>query len=175
MEFSKQIKKSNTDEWYTQPYSVEIIIPFLKKKGFKKVWSPFDKEDSEFVKILTREGFEVTYGHIETGEDFFEYKEIPNECEVVVSNPPFSKRAEIFERLYEFKIPFALIMNYNGIFDSKKRFEMFKNNNFEILVPQGRMNFSNGEGVKNSPNFQSVYFCNGVLDKTVEFVYMNKE
>lgn len=94
---------------------------------------------------------------------------------MVVSNPPFSKRDAIFERLYELKIPFALIMNSNGIFDSKKRFELFKNNNFEILVPQGRMNFHNGEQVRNSPNFQSVYMCNGILDEKIVFANMKKD
>ena len=50
--FSQQIKKAATDEWYTLPYSVEIILPYLKEKNFKKVWCPFDKKDSEFVKML---------------------------------------------------------------------------------------------------------------------------
>ena len=64
---------------------------------------------------------------------------------MVVSNPPFSKRDAIFERL------------------------------FEILVPQGRMNFHNGEQVKNSPNFQSVYMCNGILDEKIVFANMKKD
>lgn len=175
MSFSHQIKQSKTDEWYTLPYSVELILPFLKEKGFKKIWCPFDKKDSEFVKIFKKENFKVIFGHIETGEDFFDYEKIPEGCEVVVSNPPFSKRDAIFERLYELKIPFALIMNSNGIFDSKKRFELFKNNNFEILVSQGRMNFHNGEQVRNSSNFQSVYMCNGILDEKIIFANMKKD
>lgn len=173
--FSQQIKKAATDEWYTLPYSVEIILPYLKEKNFKKVWCPFDKKDSEFVKILRKENYQVVHGHIDTGEDFFKYEEAPTGCEVVVSNPPFSKRDAIFEKLYEMNIPFALIMNSNGLFDSKKRFEIFKNNNFEMLIPQGRMNFHNGAEVRNSPNFQSIYICNGILKDKIMFTYMNKD
>lgn len=173
--FSRLIRKSGSDEWYTLPYGVEIILPFLKKKGFKKVWCPFDKEDSEFAKILRREKYEVIHGHIDTGEDFFEYIQVPNDCEVIVSNPPFSKRDAVFERVYELNIPFALIMNGNGLFDSKKRYELFKNHNFEILVPQGRMKFSNGVEAKNTPNFQSIYICNGILDKQIVFTDIRKE
>lgn len=57
MSFSHQIKQSKTDEWYTLPYSVELILPFLKEKGFKKIWCPFDKKDSEFVKIFKKKKF----------------------------------------------------------------------------------------------------------------------
>nr|DAK43963.1 MAG TPA: adenine-specific methyltransferase [Caudoviricetes sp.] len=39
----------------------------------------------------------------------------------IVSNPPFSKRDNIFLRLYELGLPFAMIMNNNGLFDSKAR------------------------------------------------------
>lgn len=66
-------------------------------------------------------------------------------------------------------------MNSNGLFDSKKRFEIFKNNNFEMLIPQGRMNFHNGAEVRNSPNFQSIYICNGILKDKIMFTYMNKD
>ena len=48
----------------------------------------------------------------------------------VVSNPPFSKRTPIFEKLFSFNLPFAMIMNSNGLFDAKARYELFKNNKF---------------------------------------------
>ena len=31
--FSDQIKKSNTDEWYTLRESVEVIVPYLNRGG----------------------------------------------------------------------------------------------------------------------------------------------
>lgn len=98
MNFSKQIKTSKSDEYYTPAYAVGIILPYLKTRGFKYVWCPFDKEHSEFVKILKKEGFNVTFGHIETGQDFFEYKQPPEDVDCIVSNPPFSKRTAIFEK-----------------------------------------------------------------------------
>lgn len=173
--FSFQVKRSmHGDEYYTPKYAVNAIVPYLKK--FKKIWCPFDKEDSQFVKVLKDNGFAVTYGHIETGQDFFSYDRVPDGCDCVVSNPPFSKRQGIIERLYGFNVPFALIMNFNGLFDSKKRWEMFKDNGVEILVPLGRMAFvSKEKGKLNSPNFQSVYVCHGILDNQIEYAYMNKE
>ena len=135
------------------------------------MWCPFDKDDSQFTKVLTDEGFVVVNGHIETGQDFFEYAEPPEGVECIVSNPPFSKRNEVLGKCFGFKIPFALISNYNGLFDHRKRYELIKNNPFELLVPMGRMNFKKGNGDENgSPNFQSVYVCSRVLDGQIEFV-----
>ena len=94
----------------------------------------------------------------------------------IVSNPPFSKRDKVFLRLYELGLPFAMIMNNNGLFDSKARYELFKKNNFELLIPKGRMRFFDETmEVKNSPNFQSIYVCNGILPQTIEFVDMDIE
>ena len=67
-------------------------------------------------------------------------------------------------------VPFALVMNFNGLFDSKKRVRLFRDNDVQILVPFGRMKFVNRErGFLNSPNFQSVYVCYKLLNKQIEF------
>lgn len=144
-----------------------MIVPYLKNSNYKTIWCPFDKENSNFVKILRDEGFKVNYGHIETGQDFFNYSS--PQGDIVVSNPPFSKRTEIFERLYQIGVPFALVMNFNGLFDSKKRYELFKNQEVEFLIPKGRMKFINNLLVKNSPNFQSIYICSKLLSKQIVF------
>lgn len=171
MNFSQQIKTSKSDEYYTPRYAVEIILPYIEK--FNHIWCPFDKEHSEFVKALQEKRKKVTFGHIETGQDFFEYENAPAGVECVISNPPFSKRDAVFRRMYELELPFALIMNNNGLFDSKTRFELFKKNNFELLIPKGRMRFFDETmEVKNSPNFQSIYVCNGILEKQIEFCNM---
>lgn len=170
MSFSEQIKKSNTDEWYTPEYAVRYIVPYLKVKEYNKILCPFDTSESNFVKVLKQEGFRVRYGHIETGQDFFERKDI-EQADCVVSNPPLSKRQAILEKLFSCGVPFALILNSNGIFDAKSRWELFKNNQFEILVPKGRVNYTNESGdLKSSPNFQSWYICSKVLDNKIEFV-----
>ena len=170
MSYSQQIKQSmNGDEYYTPQNAVNMIIPYiLRKYKTKTIWCPFDKADSKFVMTFKDKGFDVNYGHIETGQDFFEYQE--PQGDIVVSNPPFSKRDEIFQRLYEWDIPFALIINFNGLFDSKKRADIFREHKVEMLVPRGRMKFYHRDkGLLNSPNFQSIYVCNRLLDDQIVF------
>ena len=61
-------------------------------------------------------------------------------------------------------------MNFNGLFDSKKRADIFRNNSVEMLIPRGRMKFEHRDkGILNSPNFQSIYVCNHLLDSQIVF------
>lgn len=169
MGFSEQIKSSvNGDEYYTPQNAVDMILPYLARRGYQNIWCPFDKEESNFVKTLKSQGYNVAYGHIETGQDFFEFTE--PQGDIIVSNPPFSKRDRIFEKLYEWDIPFALIMNFNGLFDSKKRADIFREHRVEMLIPRGRMKFIHKDkGQLNSPNFQSIYICNHLLENQIVF------
>lgn len=167
--FSLAIKKSNTDEWYTTRDAVELIVPYLEGGGYRKVLCPFDTEESEFVKVLKEKGFDVTFSHICTGTDFFTIDNLAD-YDAIVSNPPFSKRQAILERLFESGVPFAMILNFNGLFDSKKRWELFRDNEFELLIPLGRLHFFNEECKGNSPNFQSIYVCRGMSKKQIEFM-----
>lgn len=169
--FSQMIKKSNTDEWYTTEDSVKMIVPYLIGRGYKKILCPFDKRESNFVRMLTNIGFDVTYSHIETGTDFFEINNL-SDYDAVVSNPPFSKREKILERLFDAGVPFAMIMNFNGLFDSKTRWRLFKNNSFELLIPCGRMHFFNDNCQGKSPLFQSIFVCSKILSKQITFVDM---
>lgn len=166
---STQIKQSiNGDEYYSPQNVVDMIVPYILRGGYKKIWCPFDTEESRFVQTFNELGFDVRYGHIATGQDFFEYS-VPA-GDIVVSNPPFSKRNAIFERLFEMDVPFALVMNFNGLFDSKKRVELFRDHGVQLLIPSGRMKFYHKDkGLLNSPNFQSIYVCHRLLQKQIEF------
>lgn len=174
MSFSQQIDILRGDEYYTLAYGVDIIVHYLKAKKFKNIWCPFDKKESEFVKVLTNNGFNVSYGHIETGQDFFEVN--PNsEIDCIVSNPPFSKKNSLLARLFELDFPFAIILKFNGLFDNEQRHELFSKNKFELLIPRGRMQyFDPNNKTINNPFFKSVYVCSGVLDNQIEFCDMKK-
>ena len=113
----------------------------------------------------------MQYSHIWNGVDFFEIESTDADC--IVSNPPFSKRQLVFEKLFELGKPFAMITNMNGLFDAKSRWEIFRANSFELLIPKGRVKFFNNDGIKNSPNFQSIYVCKDVLEEKIVFSDMN--
>lgn len=157
------------DEFYTPNYAIEPLLKYIPSNV--TIWCPFDTKESNFVKLLEIKGCNVICSHIEKGEDFFTF--LPNEnIDYIISNPPYSLKAQVFERLFELKIPFAMLVGVVGIFESKRRFEMFKDNNFEIMYFNKRVSyFKSYEDQKPSinPPFSSVYICQGVLPSTIVF------
>ena len=167
-----QYNFNKNDEYYTPEYAVYPIIKHLKSNS--TIWCPFDKKESKFVEVFTKEGFKVVYGHIETGEDFFEV-DVPD-CNYIVSNPPYSLKGEVFKRLYEIKKPFAMLINFQGIFDHKERFELFKNNGTEMLWLNPRVNYIKLNDYKASGvPFQSGYLCKGIFDEKLNFEFIDKK
>jgi hypothetical protein len=90
------------------------------------VWCPFDTEQSLFVKEFRNMGCKVIYSHIERGEDFFTMN--PPQCDYIISNPPYSLKTEVLQRLFEIGKLFAMLVGVVGLFESKRRFEMFRDN-----------------------------------------------
>lgn len=167
-----QYNFNKDDEYYTPAYAVYPIIEKLKPKS--TVWCPFDTEKSNFVKVLKANGFNVIRSHIFDGQDFF-CQEVP-ECDYIISNPPYSVKGKVFNKLYEIGKPFAMLINLQGIFDHKKRFELFKNNKVEMLWLSPRVNYIKGDGSKLSGvPFQSGYLCSGICENQLEFSYVDKK
>ena len=166
-----QYKFNKNDEYYTPSYAVYPLIKYLKESS--TIWCPFDKKESNFVQVLTKEGFNVIYGHIETGQDFFKV-DVPK-CDYIISNPPYSLKGEVFKRLIEIGKPYAMLINFQGIFDNKNRFEMFKNNRTEMLWLSARVNYiKQGDYKASGVPYQSGYLCSGIFEKQLNFEYLDK-
>jgi len=165
-------KKNKTDEYYTKEYAIIPLLKYLEKG--KIIWCPFDKEESNYVKVFRKNGFKVILGHIETGEDFFKYE--PKDYDYIISNPPYSLREKILMRLFELRKPFAMLINISGLFDSKVRFNLFKENQFEMLVFNRRIDYiKQDKNNKSSPPFSSIYLCSQILPSKFVFEELEKD
>ena len=162
--FSKDLMYSagSNDECYTPSYGVEPILKYIPNGT--TVWCPFDKDDSEFVKQISKTN-DVVHSHIEDGLDFYEYE--PDKWDVIISNPPFTKKRQIFERALSFKKPFALIMSNTWLNDSAPK-QLFKDKDLQLLMFDKRMRFNlpNGES-NNKITFSSSYYCWNFLPKQI--------
>lgn len=164
------------DEFYTPIYAIQPLIKYLKPRA--NIWCPFDTEESNYYKYLTELGFNVFYTHIEKEQDFFTYTpDFLNNIDYIISNPPYSLKAEVFERLFDIGKPFAMLVGVVGLFESKRRFNMFKDNVFEIMYFNKRVSyFKDYSDQKPSlnPPFSSVYICKNILPKQIVFENINK-
>ncbi len=151
------------DEYYTPPILVKPIIEYLKPNS--TVWCPFDTQDSEFVIELRKAGHKVIYSHIWLGQDFFNY-EPKQEYDYIISNPPFSRKLEVFQRLYEIDKPFAMvcglpILNYQEVGN------FFLDKQLQLLIVDKKVSFDG-----NTASFNNSYFCYKILPKDLMFYHL---
>ena len=169
-----KVAGSGNDEFYTPRYAIKPILKHLKPNS--KVWCPFDTNESLFKEILESEGHEVLVSHLDYGGDFFDIK--PPKVDYIISNPPYSIKKEVFERLFNIGIPFAMLVGVVGLFESQARFEMFRDNDFEVMYMNRRVSYFkdyNDEKPALNPPFSSVYLCSGILPKQIVFEEINKK
>jgi len=169
-----KVANSGNDEFYTPEYAILPILKYLKPNS--NIWCPFDTKESNFVKIFRQNGHKVYCSHLESGVDFFK-TQIPN-CDYIISNPPYSCKGEVLNRLFDIKKPFAMLVGVVGLFESQKRFDMFKNNKFEIMYMNRRVAYFkdyNEQKPSLNPPFSSVYICSGILPSQIVFEEINKK
>ena len=160
------------DEFYTPEYAIEPILKYISTD--KVVWCPFDTEQSNFVKMFRGRGNKTVCSHLSEDKDFFKTL---MECDMIISNPPYSIKTEVFKRLFDIGKPFAMLVGVVGLFESEKRFSMFADNDFEILYLNRRVAYFKDYKEQRpslNPPFSSVYLCSKLLPNKIMFERIKK-
>jgi len=141
-------KLVNKDHVATPRYVVEDIYNLINIESFKNIWFPFNNYDSEF-KLKADElklKYKATHIFDDLGNDFFN-TEPPKECELLISNPPFSQQNEIIKRTFELidneKIKsFCLLLPLSTL-ETPIRAEMYEKyvSKLSILIFKKRIKF----------------------------------
>ena len=155
-------KFNEKDEYYTPPILVTPILKYIKSNSI--IWCPFDTKESEFVIQLTNAGHEVIYSHIWTGEDFFEYE--PNEYDYIISNPPFTRKLEVLNRLYKLNKPFAMILGL-PILNYQEVGNFFLDKKLQLLIVDKKVSFDG-----NTSSFNNSFFCYNILPNDLVFEHL---
>lgn len=162
------------DEVFTPEYAVKPILKYLKRFDTNNiVWCPFDLPDSNFVKMIKNAGYTVICSHIETGEDFFEFE--PESYDIIISNPPFSKKDDVIKRLYELNKPYAMLLPLPTL-QGQRRFAYIKD--CQALIFDKRINYSKDKDMtelQKGVSFASIYLCRHFLPENLIFEELEKE
>ena len=143
------------DDYMTPSYAWENIKTYLPKD--KTIWECF-YGDGESGKELTKLGLKVIHEEI----DFFKN----DKGDILVSNPPFSKKKEVFTRLKELNKPFIMICP-SSMLNTQYIRKLFSKteDRLQIIIPRKRISFIkkiNGEIPENwgdRCNFDCFYYC----------------
>lgn len=95
-------KVTNKDHVATPRWVVENIYNLINIEQFNNIWFPFNNYDSEFKLKADELNLQYKATHIfdNLGNDFFTTLP-PQNCDLLISNPPFSMQNEIIKRTFD--------------------------------------------------------------------------
>ena len=155
-------KNKSSDNYITNKQDWIRIKKFIPSN--KKIWSPFycDGSQKDYFKDM---GLDI----IHEDKDFFSYTP---DYDIIIDNPPFSLKKEVFNRLKELDKPFIIICP--SMMLGYKYFQDKFKNEIQIIIPSKRISFAHldSKDKKNyNPPFASFYFCYKMnLEKDLIFI-----
>jgi hypothetical protein len=154
MDFLTTLDKHN-DDYTTPPETWNQIREYLPRGYGVEVWESFYNPDSTSADTLRELGCKVVCANV----DFFNHKLGTH----IVTNPPFSCKEAVFNRLAELDMPFIVLIPSHSLCARyiKRHFK----NKLQIIIPDTRLHYmkrdkETGERItlKRTP-FDSVYLC----------------
>lgn len=156
-------QKTNKDHVATPRWVVEQIYNLIDVRSYSSIWFPFNNYDSEF-KLKADElklKYKATHKFDDLGNDFFKINP-PIDCDLMISNPPFSLQNQIIERSFklvdEGKIKsFCLLLPLSTL-ETKTRADLYQRyaDKLSIIIFKKRIKFL---GKKTSFNTACCWVC----------------
>lgn len=137
-------KHPESDECYTPEGTVKYLLEFIPSY-VKTIWCPCDTAESNIVKELKSFGYDVIHTHRQDGFDFLTYQPIPPCYDMIITNPPFSKKTQFLFRAYELQKPFIFYLPLTAL-EGRNRGILFDNYGINVAILNTRLNFTNGKG-----------------------------
>ncbi|MDR2827945.1 MAG: hypothetical protein LBV51_00805 [Acholeplasmatales bacterium] len=136
----KQIMKN---ECYTREAEIENLLIFLEDYNLKDkiFWLPFDTINSFVYIYMVKYGYKVKISNLLEDKDFFNYEE--ENYDIILSNPPFTSRTKIFNRLESFNKPYIMIQPvqfFNNV-SMCNLLAFSEGNKYQFILPDHRMGF----------------------------------
>ena len=154
----------HTDEMYTPAYALNPLVKYLSKDNC--IWE-CAYGNGALANHLINLGFDI----VGNGEDFLTTY---IDCDVVVTNPPYSLKYEFLKRAYEINKPFAFLMPLTAL-EGIKRGCLYDKYGLQLIIPNRRINFITPNGGKSSW-FATAWFTNGFnLDRDLNFVELKRK
>ena len=163
--FINYIKKEKYDDIYTPSYAIDPLLDYIPK-GIT-VWECCDHGESEITKKLKEHGCKVISS--DKDDNFFLY--LPDDFDMIITNPPYSLKNEFLERCYKLGKPFCLLLPITAL-EGKRRGKLFREYGIELMIFDKRINFINQ---KKNCWFNKSWFCYKVLPYNLLFRELVKE
>lgn len=143
------LNDKDSDNYITNKEDWQRIKQYIPND--KKIWAPFycDGMQKEYFKDM---GFDI----IHDDKDFFDYTP---DYDIIIDNPPFSKKKDILTRIKQLDKPFILIIP--SVMLCYKYFQQYFKDHLQIIISLNRIKFRhiNSTNKNYTPPYASFYFC----------------
>ncbi len=151
-------KENLSDEYYTPDNATAILLPYLPKG---KVWE-FAWGLGHMARCLQ------SHGHSVVGDRDSDFLTESFDANVLVTNPPFSKKDAFLERAYSIGKPFAMLLPADTLV-GLERYPLFAQHGLQLLIPNRRVHYIDADGRKTNTNFNSFWLCWKLLPQDIVF------
>ena len=143
-------KHLKNDEWMTNEQTVNLMYSLLDPRPGSKVICPFDTDKSNFVKYGLKNGYSMIYG-------ITDYLDTDYKYDYAITNPPFSLKDKIIEKIFKSGKPGALVLPIDAL-GGKRRHELYKQYAYPtVYLPTRRINYVSPDGQQTKANhFHSI-------------------
>lgn len=178
LELYEEEKDTNPNHVATPRWVVEGIYEKVYIEKFDNIWFPFNNYDSEF-KLKADElelKYKATHKFDDLGNDFF-FTNPPENCQLMISNPPFDLQNEVIKRSFYFIetkqiLSFALLLPLATL-ETRKRAYIYEkySDRLSIGVFSDRIRFIGHEKSFNKPCCWICYNIPALKDKPLWWIY----
>lgn len=152
-----------SDNHCTSKKAYMMLKPYVKS-GLT-IYDPFyfDGSCKEYI-------MEVFESKNVVNEDLNAFDRTHPECDLIITNPPFSRKYDALEMLFNIDKPFIILLPLETMTTIKFR-NVKGHQKLQLLIPRGRMKFEK-EGQKNRRfNFDTAWYCYKMdLEKDIIFL-----
>lgn len=169
-------RADGSDIFYTPSEAVDPLLPYLRMLSVRsmndhgrplKIWE-CAAGDGAIVGHLQDMNFDVFGSDITNGFDFLTPLAPIPECDVLVTNPPYSIKDKWLARCFAIGKPFALLMPITAL-GEQGRVKMYKEHGIEILLLKERVKFKTPSGKVGGSWFYCAWFCWKLLPEKICF------
>ena len=175
---------SNHNDYYTPKSAWEIVAPYVRRRGFNKVYEPcLLNSNEQSKKYLEELGFNVLGNK---NHNFLTDENVnPIDYQIIWTNPPFERiksynqrhdnlKYKILKKIIDTKKPFIIILNSTNIFQKWFK-ELFENiNDIKFIFPSKKIQYEKYKegGVEklesgSGASFNSVFITHKLLDRNI--------
>ena len=160
------MKRDKCDEFRTPEYAIKPLLKYIPRNWV--VWEPTGI-NSPITQFFRKHGYEVVETHIKTGFDFL--RDSPDfRFDVIVTNPPYSKKTEFLKRAYRLGKPFAMLLPLTAL-EGVERGKLYRKYGVQLIVFDRRVEFIEG---KRGVWFPVAWFCWKLLPRDLVFYELKR-